>query len=28
MVLHFREALRELGVLRSRIKEDFFPGFA
>jgi ferredoxin-NADP reductase len=28
MVLHFRGALRELGVGRSRIKEDFFPGFA
>jgi ferredoxin-NADP reductase len=28
MVLRFRSVLRELGVAHSRIKEDFFPGFA
>jgi ferredoxin-NADP reductase/Na+-translocating ferredoxin:NAD+ oxidoreductase RnfD subunit len=28
MVLRFRRVLRELGVARSRIREDFFPGFA
>jgi ferredoxin-NADP reductase len=28
MVLRFRRALAELGVARSRIKVDFFPGFA
>ncbi|WP_193174612.1 RnfABCDGE type electron transport complex subunit D [Oricola nitratireducens] len=28
MVLNFRTALRELGVARSRIRVDYFPGFA
>jgi glycine betaine catabolism B len=28
MVVRFRHALRKLGVARSRIKVDFFPGFA
>jgi glycine betaine catabolism B len=28
MVVRFRRVLKELGVDRSRIKEDFFPGFA
>jgi ferredoxin-NADP reductase/Na+-translocating ferredoxin:NAD+ oxidoreductase RnfD subunit len=28
MVLRFRRVLRELGIARSRIREDFFPGFA
>src|SRR6202049_2781662 len=28
MVVRFRRILKELGVARSRIKEDFFPGFA
>jgi ferredoxin-NADP reductase/Na+-translocating ferredoxin:NAD+ oxidoreductase RnfD subunit len=28
MVVRFRRVLKELGVARSRIKEDFFPGFA
>ena len=28
MVVRFRCILRELGVARSRIREDFFPGFA
>jgi ferredoxin-NADP reductase/Na+-translocating ferredoxin:NAD+ oxidoreductase RnfD subunit len=28
MVLRFRRVLKELGVARSRIKEDYFPGFA
>jgi ferredoxin-NADP reductase/Na+-translocating ferredoxin:NAD+ oxidoreductase RnfD subunit len=28
MVLRFRSVLKELGVARSRIREDFFPGFA
>jgi glycine betaine catabolism B len=28
MVVQFRGVLKELGVARSRIKEDFFPGFA
>lgn len=28
MVVQFRKMLKELGVARSRIKEDFFPGFA
>jgi ferredoxin-NADP reductase len=28
MVLRFRSVLRELGVAHSRIREDFFPGFA
>jgi ferredoxin-NADP reductase/Na+-translocating ferredoxin:NAD+ oxidoreductase RnfD subunit len=28
MVVRFRKVLSELGVARSRIKEDFFPGFA
>ena len=28
MVLRFQCALKELGVARSRIKVDFFPGFA
>jgi ferredoxin-NADP reductase len=28
MVLRFRRVLKELGVARSRIREDFFPGFA
>lgn len=28
MVTRFRHVLRELGVARSRIKVDFFPGFA
>jgi ferredoxin-NADP reductase/Na+-translocating ferredoxin:NAD+ oxidoreductase RnfD subunit len=28
MVLRFRRVLRELGVAHSRIREDFFPGFA
>jgi ferredoxin-NADP reductase/Na+-translocating ferredoxin:NAD+ oxidoreductase RnfD subunit len=28
MVVRFRRVLQELGVDRSRIKEDFFPGFA
>jgi ferredoxin-NADP reductase len=28
MVLRFRRVLGELGVARSRIREDFFPGFA
>jgi ferredoxin-NADP reductase len=28
MVLRFRRVLKELGVARSRIRVDFFPGFA
>lgn len=28
MVLYFRDVLRELGISRSRIREDHFPGFA
>ncbi len=28
MVLRFHKVLKELGVIRSRIKVDFFPGFA
>jgi len=28
MVVRFRHVLKELGVARSRIREDFFPGFA
>ena len=28
MVLRFQEALRKLGISRSRIKVDYFPGFA
>lgn len=28
MVLNFRAALKELGIARSRIHEDYFPGFA
>ena len=28
MVLRFQRALKELGVARSRIRVDFFPGFA
>jgi glycine betaine catabolism B len=28
MVVRFRRVLKELGVARSRIREDFFPGFA
>ena len=28
MVVRFHDALRGLGVARSRIKVDFFPGFA
>ena len=28
MVLRFQRALKELGVARSRVKVDFFPGFA
>lgn len=28
MVLNFRAVLKELGIARSRIHEDFFPGFA
>jgi glycine betaine catabolism B len=28
MVVRFRRILKELGVARSRIREDFFPGFA
>ena len=28
MVLRFQKALRQLGISRSRIKVDFFPGFA
>ena len=28
MVLKFQRALKELGVARSRVKVDFFPGFA
>ena len=28
MVLNFRKALRELGVARTRIRVDYFPGFA
>jgi len=28
MVLRFRRVLKELGVAHSRIREDFFPGFA
>ncbi len=28
MVLRFQQVLRQLGVARSRIKVDFFPGFA
>jgi len=28
MVLSFKKILAELGVSRSRIKTDFFPGFA
>ena len=28
MVVRFQSVLKELGVARSRIREDFFPGFA
>ena len=28
MVLRFQSVLKELGIARSRIKVDFFPGFA
>jgi ferredoxin-NADP reductase len=28
MVSQFRRVLKEMGVARSRIKVDFFPGFA
>ena len=28
MVLRFRSVLKELGVAHSRIREDYFPGFA
>jgi glycine betaine catabolism B len=28
MVVRFRRVLKELGVARCRIREDFFPGFA
>jgi len=28
MVMNFRRVLRDLGIARSRIKVDFFPGFA
>jgi ferredoxin-NADP reductase len=28
MVLNFRKVLKDLGISRSRIREDYFPGFA